>query len=475
MYDVIVIGGGSGGLNVAGAAARIGASVALVEKHKLGGECTFTACVPSKALLHAAKLAHETRRAGEFGIRTGTVEVDFPAVMDRVHGVVASFAESDSADVMRGRGIDVYFGSPRFDAYDSILLDGEERLEGHRFVIATGSHPWVPRIPGLAEAGYLDNETVWNLRRLPKSLAVVGGGPVGVELGQAFARFGSTVTIITDGPHLLEREDPAIAALLERQFEAEGIRVEKHARVSEVAMRGSQKVLTAQTPHGASVTVEAEEIFMATGRAPNLDGLGLERVGIRADPRKGIEADPFLQTSAPHIYAIGDVIGRKQFTHAAEQHAAVVVQNALLRFPKKLDDSLVPWATFTDPEVATVGLSLEAAQRSDPAAKVYETELDDVDRVRIDGSPGGLARVVTSPSGRILGASIVGPDASLVIQEFVLAMDRGLTLGHLAGIVHPYPTVNGLVRRLATQALAGRLESPIVRKSLNWFYGFQPR
>jgi pyruvate/2-oxoglutarate dehydrogenase complex dihydrolipoamide dehydrogenase (E3) component len=477
MYDLIVIGGGSGGLNVASAAARIGAKVALVEKHALGGECTHTACVPSKALLRAAAAAHEARQAGTFGIRSGPVSVDFPAVMARVRSVVASFAESDGADVLAARGIEVVFGSPRFEAYDTITVDDTRRLEARRFVIATGSRPAIPEIPGLADCGYLDNTSIWALERLPASLAVIGGGPVGVELGQALARLGTRVTILESGPHLLPREDAAIAGVLARCLEAEGVTVHCGVRATGVSVHGHVKRLSARPVGrpGEEIEVEAEAILVAAGRAANVEGLALDRIGIHADTRQGIEVDAYLQTSAPHVYAIGDVIGRKRFTHAAELHAAVVFQNALLGIPRKLDERNLPWATFTDPEVATVGLTEQAAQRQGGEVRVFESSLAHVDRVRIDAGPPGLARVVTAAGGRILGASIVGPDASLAIQEFVLAIDRGLSLADLARVVHPYPTVNGVIRGLANQAMATRLERPVVRQALSWLYGFEPR
>lgn len=475
MYDLIVLGGGAGGLNVASAAARVGAKVALVEKGKLGGECTHTACVPSKALIHAAKLAHQARSASAYGVHVGEPRVDFAAVMGRVRSVVAGFAGSDSGDSLRAKGIDVIRGEPAFEAYDTIVVDGQKRLHAHRFVIATGSRPAVPPIPGLAESGYLDNTTFWDLETLPESLAVIGAGPVGLELGQALARLGTKVTVLADSDDILPAEDPEAARRVRSLLEAEGMTFHTGVEVTGIAARDGQKVVKFRGK-GKGDTFEAarSHLLVATGRLANVEGLNLEAVGLHADPVHGIEVDDYMQTQTRTIYAVGDVIGHHQWTHAAEREASVAFQNAVLRLSKRVDYGTVPWATFVDPEVATVGKAEASARLDDPDCRVFRAELDDVDRPRIDGQSAGFAKVVTSASGKVLGATIVGPEASSVLQEFVLAMEHGLTLADIGETVHIYPSYAGVARKLANQFMAAKLEKGYVRKALRWFYGYQP-
>lgn len=476
MYDLIVLGGGSGGLNVASAAAAVGARVALVEKHRLGGECTYTACVPSKALLDAARLVHDARRAPGFGIQLGAPVVDFQAVMRRIHQLVASFAGSDSDAVMARRGIDVIHGTPRFIAYDTVAVDGQP-LTARRFVIATGSRPAVPAIPGLAEARYLDNTNLWNLQAVPGTLTLLGGGASGVEFAQALQRLGSRVTILQSAPRLLNREEPEVGQRIQWALEAEGIRVLTDVEVLSVAAReGFQRVRIRAGAGGERHDIESSAILVATGRLANVEGLNLEVIGIDADPVGGIPVDDTLRTLAPNVWAIGDVIARERFTHAAERQAAVAFQNAVLRLPTKYDPTTIPRSCFCDPEVAAVGRTVAQAEAEHGAGvRTFRVELDDIDRARIDGQTAGFAQVVTAAGGKILGAVIVGPQASLVIHEFALAMEHGLTLGQLAEVVHVYPTVAGLVRKLGNQFNATRLEGTLARQALRWFYGFEPR
>lgn len=479
MYDLVVIGGGSGGLNVASAAARVGAKVAMIEKHKLGGECTHTACVPSKALIRAARIAHDTRRAGEFGINLPEVRVDFAAVMARVRGVVAGFAGSDSGEGLEAKGISVHRGSPRFEAYDTILLDadegGEQRIHGRRFVVTTGSRPAIPAIEGLAEAGYLDNTTFWDLQELPASLLVIGGGPVGLELGQAMSRLGTKVTVVQSGERIMPMEDPEVSACLGDLLRAEGLDVQENATVTGVATEGGLKVVRFRVEgEDAEREARVEQILVAAGRLANVEGLNLHALGIEASPEHGIAVDDYLRTRAPNVFAIGDVLGHHQWTHAAEREAATVFQNAVLKIPKKIDYRAVPWATFTAPEVATVGVSEAIAREADPEVRAYRVGFDDVHRAIIDGETSGFAKVVVDRSGTILGATVIGQEASGILQEFVLAMERGLGLGDIAKTVHPYPTYPGIARSLANQFLAGRLEKGSVRTALRWIYGFDP-
>lgn len=476
MYDLVVLGGGSGGLSVATAAARVGARVALIEKQHLGGECTYSACVPSKALVQAARVAHLVRTSDRYGVRTPPADIDFPAVMKRVRAVVSEFAGSDSGESLRARGIDVFRGSAVFTAYDTLLLNGETRLEAERFVIATGSRPAVPHVPGLADVGYLTNQSVWELTERPATLVILGAGPSGVEFAQAFARLGTHVKLLSTSDKILPREDPEVSDHLEATLTAEGIVIKTDVELTRVYLRDGQKVVAFRDKVSKD-TFEAAgtHILVATGRLPNIEGLNLDVVGIHADSEHGIEVDEYLQTSANRVYAIGDVLHRHEFTHAAEREAAVAFQNAVLRLPKKVDYTALPWATFVDPEVASVGLAEAAARQEHPDALVFRANFAELDRARIDGRTDGFAKVVATTGGKILGATVVGEDASMIVQEFVVAMEHGLTLADIAQTVHTYPTYAGMARKLANQFQANRLEGGFMQSALKWVLGYRPR
>ncbi len=474
MYDLVVLGGGSGGLNVSAIAAAVGAKVALIEVNRLGGECTFSACVPSKTLLYAAELAHRIRSAEDYGIRTAPPTVDFAAVMGRVRSVIDSFAESDGPEHFRARGMDVIFGRPRFESPDTIIVDESKRITSKAFVVATGSKPAIPPITGLEEAGYLTNETFWSLTTLPDSLIVIGAGAVGVELAQAMSRFGSKVTLLQAAPRILPAEDPEASDRLQAFLEQEGIEIQTNAHVQEVTQRDGSKIVRFQNSTTGELTeIAAAEILVATGRKPTTEGLNLEGVGVEVDPQKGVVVNAYLRTTSPRIYALGDVIGHHQWTHAAEREATVVFQNALLKIPKKIDYRAMPWATYTDPELATVGQTHGFGPNQ--SVRVFQADYSDVDRARIEGHPQGFAKVAATPSGKILGATILGTNAAQVLQEIVFAMEHGLTLNHIVNTVHPYPTYGGLARALGLQFAATRLEGGLTRSVLQLIYGFRPK
>ena len=476
MYNLVVIGGGAAGLNVALASARVGAKVALIEKDRLGGECTNTACVPSKALLRAAKAAHEVRGASRFGVEVGEVRVDFPKVMARIREVVDGFRHGETPEHLGEKGVEVILGTPKFDGYGTVLVDGSRRVEGKSFVIATGSRPAVPPIPGLRESGYLTNETIWSLDALPESLLILGGGPVAVEFGQAFARLGAKVTILEKNAQILHREEPEAAATLREAMAAEGVTFLTGRDATGVGKKdGRILVKHRATDGGDSSEVEGSHLLVATGREANVEGFGLEALGIHASPEKGIPVDDSLATTAPRVYAIGDVIARDRFTHAAERMAAVVFQNAVLKLPKKYRDEAIPRTVFTEPEFAAVGLTEAEAREKHGEVRVQTLDLAKVDRLRIDGDGGGFAKVVATPRGKVLGAVIVGPGATLAIQELTLAIEHGLTVSDLGGTVHPYPTTASAVRSIANRFAASRLEGGWVRSALKWVYGFTPR
>jgi pyruvate/2-oxoglutarate dehydrogenase complex dihydrolipoamide dehydrogenase (E3) component len=476
MYDLVVLGGGPGGRSAARAAARIGARVALIDKATSPLACAHSSSVASKALLAAARLVHELRGAGRHGIRVADPEIDFAAVMSQVRAVAAEAAGSLTDEVLRARGVAVYRGVPAFEAYDTVVIDGQTRVLGQRFVIATGSRPALPAIPGLAEAGAVDELSVWTLTTLPAELVILGAEARGLEFAQALARLGSKVTVLADYTALLPHEDPEVSARVLGLLEADGITVRTGVTVAGVTVRDGRKVCTVREKTGGGTSeVAAAQILVAAGRLANLEGLNLDAVGVHADAAHGIEVDEHLQTRSSRIYAIGDVLGGPALAHAAERQAAVVVQNAVLRIPKKFDASALPRVTFLDPEVACAGLREADARAQHPEVQVLSVPLAEVDRARIEGRTDGFAKVVAMPGGKVLGAAIVAPEAALVLQELVLAMESGLGLQAIAETAHAYPTYAALVQRIAGEFVAQRAESSILHRAIRWFHGYQPR
>lgn len=448
-YNLIVIGGGSAGLIAALIGATVNARVALVERGKMGGDCLNTGCVPSKSLLRAARAAHEMRTAERFGIRAVAPEVDFAAVMARVQSVIASIEPKDSVERYTELGVDCVTG-------DAVLEDGhhvrvttaggERRLSARAIVLATGAAPFVPPIPGLREIEPLTSDTVWGLTAQPKRLLVMGGGPIGCELAQAFARLGSAVTLIDMADRLLPREDPETSELLAARFRAEGIDVRLgHKAVKVAATEGRSGVLTALAGGESGeqeVQLPFDEILVAVGRAAR-GGTGLEAAGIARNPDGTIKVDAHLRTSLPSVYACGDAAGPYQFTHMASHQAWYAAVNGLVgRFRKfKVNYAVVPWATYTDPEVARVGLSEAEAEAQGVPVEVVRYELDDLDRALAEGATEGWVKVLVKPgTDRILGAQIVGAEAGELIGEFVLAMTHGLGLKKIMSTIHIYPT-----------------------------------
>jgi pyruvate/2-oxoglutarate dehydrogenase complex dihydrolipoamide dehydrogenase (E3) component len=476
MYDVVVIGGGSGGLGVAAAAVRVGAKVALIEKHRIGGEGSLGACLPSKGLAQTAKLIHQVKSAAQRGLGSQPHPVDFAGVMSQVRAVVGDLAARDSASLLGEKGIDVFHGSASFAAYDTVKLDDGQTIAGHRFVIATGSRPAIPDIPGLAEAGYLDSHSFWSLEKLPASVIVLGNDPTGIEFAQALARMGSTVTVLTDSARILLQEEPEASQLAARILTAEGVTIGTGVVVDKVEIRGDKKVCRFRDPAtGGAGEAVADVILVAAGRLANVESLNLDSVGVHADAQHGITVDDHLQTQAPRIYAIGDVLLRHQYTHVAEHEAAVAFQNAVLRIRKRVDYASMPRATFTDPEVASVGIGEQQARAEQRPHRVYTVSYSDIARARIDGRTDGFAKVVATPAGKVLGATVVGEDASMIIHELSLAIAKNLSLGDLAAAVPIYPTYAEVIDRLAKQQRATKLETGYVQAALKLFYGFVPR
>jgi len=437
--NLVVIGAGSAGLVTAYIAAAVKAKVTLIEKHKMGGDCLNTGCVPSKALLRSAKLLHDARRAPALGFQSVAVEFDFGDVMERVQRVIKTVEPHDSAERYTDLGVECLQGEAKITSPYSVQVNGQT-LTTRNIVLATGARPFVPPIPGLAEAGYLTSDTLWELRELPQRLVVLGGGPIGCELSQAFARFGSQVTQVEMLPRLLIREDPDIAERIARRFQAEGIDVRLEHKASAVQIENGQKVLLCEH-NGAETRIEFDQILVAVGRIANTQGFGLEELGIPVN--RTVEVNPYLQTLYPNIYAVGDAAGPFQFTHTAAHQAWYAAVNALFGGFKKFkaDYSVVPWATFTDPEVARVGLNEQDAQDQGIDYEVATFDIAELDRAIADETAQGVVKVLTVPGkDKILGATIVGEHASDIIAEYVAAMRHGFGLNKILSTIHIYPT-----------------------------------
>jgi len=443
--DICVIGAGSAGLSVAAGASQMGARTVLIERALMGGDCLNYGCVPSKALLAAAKAAAGRDLAARMGVAYEPPRVDFPAVRDHVRGVIAGIAPHDSEARFEGLGVTVLRSDARFLGPREVEAGGT-RIRARRFVVATGSEPVVPPLPGLEETGYLTNETVFQLDAAPARLIVVGGGPIGCELSQAFRRLGSAVTIV-ELANLLPNDDPELVDLVRTRLRAEGIQLRERARAVAVRRDGDGFALEIDRD-GAAESLTGDALLLAVGRRPVVDGLGLEAAGIAFD-RKGITVDRRLRTSNRKVFAAGDVAGGFQFTHVAGYHAGVVLKNALFRLPAKVDDGAVPWVTYTDPELAHVGLGEAAARARHGAIRVLRWPFAENDRARCERQADGLVKVVTTPRGRILGASIVGAHAGELIHPWVLALSRKLGIGAMAQMIAPYPTLGEANKRAA--------------------------
>jgi len=458
--DICVIGAGSAGLSVAAGASQMGAKTVLIERAEMGGDCLNYGCVPSKSLLAAAKAAAGRDLAARMGVIYDPPRVDFPAVRDHVRGVIDAIAPHDSQARFEGLGVTVLRSEARFVGQREVEAGGT-RIRARRFVIATGSEPVVPPLPGLEQIDYLTNETVFQLGTAPARLIVVGGGPIGCELTQAFHRLGSAVTIV-ELASLLPNDDPELVELVRTRLRAEGIQLRERARAVAVRREGGGFALEIERDGGAE-SLAGDALLLAVGRRPVVDGLGLEAAGIAHD-RKGVTVDRRLRTSNRKVFAAGDVAGGFQFTHIAGYHAGVVLKNALFRLPAKVDDRAVPWVTYTDPELAHVGLNEAAARDRHGAIRVLRWPFAENDRARCERQVGGLVKVVTTPRGRILGASIVGPHAGELIHPWVLALSRSLGIGAMAQMIAPYPTLGEVNKRAAGSFYTEKLFSDRTRR-----------
>ncbi len=464
-YNLVVIGAGPAGLVTAAGAAGLGAKVALIERGLMGGDCLNVGCVPSKALISAARLAAAVREASQFGIHADPSTVDFAQVMRRMRRLRASISPHDSAQRFRELGVDVYFGQGTFTGSNTVEVGGQT-LAFKKAIIATGARAAELPISGLKEVGYLTNESLFSLTELPRRLLVIGGGPIGSEMAQAFARFGAQVTQIEMGPHILGREETDAALIVQASMRRDGVHFVLNAKVIRVEREGSDKVLVVDQ-QGEEKRIVGDEILVGIGRTPNLDGLGLESVGVKSHPQRGIEVNDHLRTTNPNIFAAGDACSQYKFTHAADFLARIVIQNALFMGRSKASALLIPWCTYTSPEIAHVGIFPGQAAQDGIELSSYTQPLAGVDRAILDSETEGFVRVhCAKGSDKILGATIVASHAGDMIGEIVMAMKHRIGLKKIASVIHPYPTRAEAIRKLGDQYNRTRL-TPIVKSLFN--------
>ncbi|GIW77716.1 MAG: mercuric reductase [Phycisphaerae bacterium] len=471
-YNLIVIGAGTAGLVTAAGAAGLGAKVALIEKHLTGGDCLNVGCVPSKALIRCARAAFDARRGSSFGIKiVGPVEVDFPAVMERMRRIRAEIAPNDSVHRFKKLGVDVFLGAARFNGPDTVEVEGQQ-LQFARAVIATGARAVAPPIKGLAEAGYLTNETLFSLTQLPRRLAVIGGGPIGCEMAQSFARFGSQVTLIEADKQILIREDYDAARRVEAALVRDGVKIVCGGKAAEVHRQGDERIIIVECD-GQRHEIVVDAILVGVGRAPNVEDLNLETVGVQYDKQAGVTVDDRLRTTNKRIYAAGDICSKYKFTHTADALARIVIQNALFFGRAKASTLTIPWCTYTDPEIAHVGMYERDAEAAGIPVQTFTVELKDVDRAILDGEDDGLLKVhVRKGTDKIIGATLVARHAGEMISEITLAMVAGVGLGTLSKTIHPYPTQADIMKRAGDAYSRTRL-TPRVKSLVTRFLGWR--
>lgn len=483
-YNLIVIGAGSAGLVSSYIASTLKAKVALIEKHKMGGDCLNTGCVPSKALIRSAKVYHYMNRARQFGFQSGEIKFEFSEVMDRIRRVIKKVEPHDSVDRYTKLGVDCIHGNAVIKSPYTVEINGTT-LTTRAIIIATGAKPFVPPLPGLNQIHYLTSDNLWDLQTQPKKLVVLGGGPIGIELAQSFARLGSEVTIVEMAPRILIREDDDVADLVVQKLKKDGLHLRTSHRAESVVVEDGKKILLA-SHKDQIVKLEFDEILVAIGRKANISGFGLEELGVSLNQRGTIDHNDFLQTNFENIFVCGDVAGPYQFTHTAAHQAYYACVNALLHpFTKwipspfnkslKVDYSVIPWATYCDPEIATVGLTEKAAKQKNLAYEITTYSIDDLDRAIADEEDYGLVKVLTQPgSDRILGATIVAHNASDLIVEFIAAMKHGFGLGDILSTIHIYPTMAEANKYLAGNWKKARVPEKLLiwtEKFFSWLRG----
>lgn len=468
--DLCIIGAGSAGLSIAAGAAQMGARVVLIEAHKMGGDCLNTGCVPSKSLLAAAKVAKIAAASGKFGVTLGAPKVDFAAVNAHVHSVIAGIAPHDSVERFTGLGCTVIQDRARFTDPRTVTAGGMT-IRARRFIIATGSRASVPPIPGLKDVPFHTNETIFENTVLPAHLIVIGGGPIGCEMAQAHQRLGARVTLLDMG-QIMPKDDPDAVDIVRKRFIAEGIDIKEKIKIVRIEKRGESVAVVLADGAGGETVVEGSHLLVAAGRRPNVEDMGLEAAGIEYTPR-GIKVDARLRSTNSRVYAAGDVAGGYQFTHLAGYHAGIIIRNVLFRIPAKAEPAAMPWVTFSDPELAHVGLiEADARKAHGDAIKVLRADFSGNDRAQAEGETEGFLKVVVGKGGRVLGATMVGAHAGELILPWVLAITQGLKIGAMASIIAPYPTLSEISKRAAGSYYTPSLFSPRTRSIVRFLGAF---
>ncbi len=469
-FDIGIIGGGAAGLTVAAGAARLGARTLLIEKEPhLGGDCLHYGCVPSKTLIRTAHLYHQLSRTADYGLPSVTAApVDFRKVRERIRSVIADIQRHDSVERFCGLGAQVEFGAPEFADEHSVRLNGATRSARY-WVIATGSSPAAPELPALHKVSYLTNREIFSLERLPATMIILGAGPIAMEMAQAFQRLGTRVRVIQRSGQVLSREDKDMADTVKAALESEGVTIHLHTRVIDAEEQNGSKWVTVLDQEGRQATHCAEVILVAQGRSANTTGLGLEHIGVAVRPA-GIIVDSRLRTSHRHIFAPGDINGAFQFTHAAGYEGGIVLANTVFRLPRRADYTLMPWCTYTDPELAAIGMNEKRAKEAGIAYSVWTEEFKDNDRARAEGRPAGKIKMLLSDKEKVIGVQIAGARAGDLLAEWVAVLGGGVKLSTLAGLVHPYPTLAEINKRVAGTFLSGKLFSERMKKGLQFFF-----
>ncbi len=474
-YDIGVIGGGAGGLTVASGAAQLGAKTLLVEKEpQLGGDCLHYGCVPSKTLIKTARVYHYMKEASRFGLPDmDPPPVDFARISQRIREVIAAIQPHDSEERFCELGVRVLFGEASFTDEHTISVNGR-RLTAKTWAIATGSSPVIPSIPGLAETPHLTNREIFSLQRLPRSMVVLGGGPIGVEMAQAFNRLGTQVTVVDLAPQLLGKEDADMAAEVMNIMSAEGVRFHLECAIESIRDLGALREVSLRDKSGGAIRLQAEQVLVALGRRANTDGLGLEKIGVEMH-RAGIRVNGRLRTSQRHIYAVGDVNGGYQFTHAAGYEGGIVISNAVFRLPRKADYRFLPWCTYVDPELASIGHNEKAAAAAGIDYRVWSESFDGNDRSLAEGNTAGRIKLILDGREKPVGVQILGPHAGDLLGEWVAALNGGVKLSTLAAAMHPYPTLTEISKRVTGAYFSPKIFSDRVKKGLKFFFNLKGR
>ncbi|MCP4580417.1 MAG: NAD(P)/FAD-dependent oxidoreductase [candidate division Zixibacteria bacterium] len=465
-YDIVIIGVGSGGVSAAFLAANLGKKVAIIEKHKIGGDCTWYGCVPSKALIKAGEVHKTVKHADKFGIKSANgIDLNTDGVMDHVRSIREKIYAEETPEVFEARGIKVFIGEARFKDNHHIEIGGQV-VSSKSFIISTGASPFVPPVEGLESVPYLTNETIFELELLPKSIVVLGGGPIGSEMASAMNNLGVKVTLVEAGESILAREDKELANILMEKMRNDGVEILTNSRAVKAAKKDSRIIITINNSNGRNTEIEAEDILIAVGRRPNVNGLNLEMAGIEYSA-KGIKANEKLQTTASNIYAIGDVAGSYQFSHIAEYHAEIAVPNAVLPLPikRKVNYENIVWTTFTDPEFAHAGLTEnEARERYGNSIRIYRFNYSSIERAKTELTEFGLSKFICDKKGRLIGIHILGERAGDLLHEAQLAKSLGVPFHKIRGMVHVYPTYGDVTKRPAVAAYVDKLQNnPLIK------------